>query len=623
MGGYHTFYESLGKGLNSPSYGLAEPYQDPLFQGFSYRTPASSVGVPTDPRTANQLKAVSDRLNTGAKVVEVSAVQPQILESIPKQHFEEVRRLTKLVGTELTLHGPVVEPTGLTREGWDEGKRMEAERQMWHAVEKSHELDSKGNIVVTFHSSGLPELEEKYKTEKGEEKVGDLLVIDERKGDIARIKPRELHLSKEKGDPKSLLENLNKESWESSLSRASFHAYEGNKIIEVVKDEFGNVKIPDELKGKLSEKDLINIYKDFRSEEGQKILEQLDPEVKKFANQLFNKINYGEIYLRDSYNELQTLFDQAYEVALKRNTPEDKKILNKLNAFREEIAPLVEKGNLKDVGKLEVFGEKIIEGLKLLSTMKAPEMYRPLKDFAIDKASETFANLSLRAYSSFKEKAPIISIENPPAGMMGLSRAEDLKKLVEEARKKFVEKATQSKDLGLSKKEAEELAQKLIGVTWDVGHINMLRKYGYSERDITEQTEKIAKLVKHVHLSDNFGLEHTELPMGMGNVPIKQHMELLEKYNKQLKKIAETANWYEHFKRTPLTETFSALGSPFYGSAGAYWNEIRTQGGGYFAGFGYNPDIHHSLYGAGFSNLPVELGGQMQGKSRLTGTPME
>jgi len=29
------------------------------------------------------------------------------------------------------------------------------------------------------------------------------------------------------------------------------------------------------------------------------------------------------------------------------------------------------------------------------------------------------------------------------------------------------------------------------------------------------------------------------------------------------------------------------------------------------------------MYGAGFSNLPVELGGQMAGRSRMSGAPIE
>ena len=35
-----------------------------------------------------------------------------------------------------------------------------------------------------------------------------------------------------------------------------------------------------------------------------------------------------------------------------------------------------------------------------------------------------------------------------------------------------------------------------------------------------------------------------------------------------------------------------------------------------------NPQIHHSIYGAGFTTLPAELGGEMPGtQSRFAGTP--
>ena len=56
------------------------------------------------------------------------------------------------------------------------------------------------------------------------------------------------------------------------------------------------------------------------------------------------------------------------------------------------------------------------------------------------------------------------------------------------------------------------------------------------------------------------------------------------------------------------------------------WTQLYGQGtpGGYFAGYGaINPEIHHSLYGTGFSALPMELGGQIPGKeSQSTGAPM-
>ena len=127
-----------------------------------------------------------------------------------------------------------------------------------------------------------------------------------------------------------------------------------------------------------------------------------------------------------------------------------------------------------------------------------------------------------------------------------------------------------------------------------------------------------------MHLSDNFGLEHTELPMGMGNVPVKKMLDLISQYNKQVKKIVETGDWFEPFKTTPFRETLGAFGSSVYGAEGPYWNQAAGLSGQYFAGQGAtNPPIHHSLFGSGFSNLPIELGGQMAGRSRVSGAPIE
>ncbi|MEK6824430.1 MAG: hypothetical protein AABY02_01120, partial [Nanoarchaeota archaeon] len=166
---------------------------------------------------------------------------------------------------------------------------------------------------------------------------------------------------------------------------------------------------------------------------------------------------------------------------------------------------------------------------------------------------------------------------------------------------------------------------------WDGGHINMMRKHGAKDTQILEQTEKIAPFVKHIHLSDNFGLEHTELPMGMGNVPIKEHEEILRKQFgekfKQIKQIVETGSWFRNFNNvTPFAETLEAFGSAIYPmKMASYWNQTRGGSSPYFSGYGrILPDINFSTYGAGFSSLPAELGGQVAGtRSRLSGTPSE
>jgi len=265
----------------------------------------------------------------------------------------------------------------------------------------------------------------------------------------------------------------------------------------------------------------------------------------------------------------------------------------------------------------------IDEGIKTFNKIKMPpKIFKQLDEFAKEKTTETFANIALNSYEKFGSNAPIISIENPPIGG-AFARGEELKEIVEKSREKFVENAAKK---GMSKSEAKEQAEKLLGVTWDVGHINMLRKYGYKKEDIIKETKKVAKFVKHVHLSDNFGFEHTELPMGMGNVPIKEIMEKLGEKGFEAKKIIEAGSWWQHFKTPPVQETLQALGSPIYSMKAPYWNQTSGLWQGYFGGLGQIlPQMGYETFGAGFSQLPTELGGQRPGAggARMSGKPME
>jgi hypothetical protein len=374
--------------------------------------------------------------------------------------------------------------------------------------------------------------------------------------------------------------------------------------------------LPQKIKAELDEKGLLELYKIAKTKEGQKLLGSFSPETRLEAEDALNNLNHGHVYIQQAYDDFQEMFNHAYKVAEKGGKKED---LERLNEYKKEVREKINELR-KDPSKMIELSGEISKGLDILNSLSPPEILKPFQDFAIDKASDTFSNVAFNAYEKFRDKAPIISIENPPAGL-GLSRAEDLKALIETTRKKFVEKAKQT---GMSEEQAKREAEKLIGATWDVGHINMIRKFGYGKEALVKEAEKIAPFVKHIHLSDNFGFEHTELPMGMGNVPAKEIMELISKENKKAKKIVEAANWYEHFKSTPFRETLAAFGSPIYSMKMApYWSKAIDMSGSYFAGYGINPDIHHSIYGAGFANLPVELGGQMQGKSRVSGAPIE
>jgi len=266
---------------------------------------------------------------------------------------------------------------------------------------------------------------------------------------------------------------------------------------------------------------------------------------------------------------------------------------------------------------------KVLYGITKVLDDIQPKIWKPAEEFAIEKSRQTFGNVAWEAYKKYGTKAPIINIENPPAGF-GLSRAKDVKEMVKGSREQFVENAVKN---GMSESQAKKEAEKLIGATWDVGHINQLRQFGFSSEDIIKEAEEIAPYVKHVHLSDNFGMENTELPMGMGNVDLKEVMKKLGKKGEDAKKIIEAAHWSIHQQTLPVSVSYEALGSPIYGMDMApYWNQSPGFSQSYSSGYGMMlPQINYETFGAGFSQLPAELGGQRPGRSggRMSGTPME
>src|SRR3989344_2680310 len=117
---YQGGYSSL-----SPNYG-------PVFTG--YRVGVSQLGRSTDPRTANILKEVAEKIAPGEKIIELSLISPETLEAIPKQHLQEVKRMSDLTGVEVTVHGPLVDASGVSQQGFSDQQREVAERKIFNAL---------------------------------------------------------------------------------------------------------------------------------------------------------------------------------------------------------------------------------------------------------------------------------------------------------------------------------------------------------------------------------------------------------------------------------------------------------------------------------------------------------
>ena len=146
--------------------------------------------------------------------------------------------------------------------------------------------------------------------------------------------------------------------------------------------------------------------------------------------------------------------------------------------------------------------------------------------------------------------------------------------------------------------------------------------------------KKIAKHVKHIHLTDNFGFEDSHLPPGEGSANIKEQLKAIEdsigteEFEKR-RAIVEAGEFVANFKEAPHLYALSDLNSPLYAEEnGPYWKNMWDRQGIYMGGFGEMlPQKYFDLYGApGFAQLPVALGGSSGGapdRGRLASSPGE
>jgi hypothetical protein len=602
---YQPGYNSFKPGDGAPNY-----------LGKKNLISAGEMGMTTNPMVADQLSELSKHLNTGASTIELGSMNMKIFDSIPKQHFDELRRKGKLSEAKLSFHAPIqdMDPSGFGEQGWQESKQKLVERQLKEVIDKAAMIDKKGNIPVTIHgsvSSGST-----FKYEGGKKKYDTLFVVDKQTGQVKPIQesfqyqPGMQEWSKEEArmDPIRALKSTNSTTWRKDIDEVLFEKENADRIIS---DVYPLVK---------------NVYSSIKSnpEKSGELFNSLTPD----QRELILKMQTADAHLHQAELNVTGVFDKAYQYG------ENKKELKNLaeNYDRSlnggyttqdyyNILEKAQSGNLtkKDEEKLmKIQSARLdlqnqsfaIQNFAEKLRKYNPQMLTTIENFAIEKASETFSNVALHSYDKYGQGAPTVSIENLYQGT-GFSQGEDLKNLIEKSQEKFIEKAVKK---GKSKSEAEKMAKKLIGATFDVGHLNMSRAYGFSEENLVKEAEAIKKHVKHVHLTDNFGNADVHLPIGMGNVPVQALLEALGDEGERARKINEVGGWFEHFKTNPFPELLGGAGSQVYSTGdGPMWAQSPGFQQSYVEGYGQMlPDINYQTFGAGFSQLPSSLGGQRQ-----------
>jgi sugar phosphate isomerase/epimerase len=613
----------------SSSYAYLDPLSAKTYREVftGYAMGARNIGASTSVQTANQLAEVDARLKEGVSTIEMGTMQPELFEQIPKQQFDEMRRLAKLANAEVTVHAPLIDPSGFSQEGgWSEQNRQHAEGLMLETIRKSHELNPKGNVPITFHAStiGAEDWSTKLDYKPGDELHPQemLVVVNPETGRVNAFKKEVMYFpwkkEAETRSPIERLDSVNATEWQDHLIQIQNMVKTADEIMERAPKE-AQIYLEGLRSGKIEP-------------------EQLTEDKRKIIQQYQETLSRAKLYQQDAQTRFRTLYEWAvkYKPKPEGKTEEEQKSIERLGnatkaisrdwiGFTEGVKELEKKEEPIDL-TMHYKAERalLLDSVNKLSdrSIATPELNMPVTEFALTQAPNTIATVALKAYKQFGETTPIIAVENIAPNMV-FSRADTLIDLVKKSRNEFVTKAVAS---GIKEEKARKEAEKLIGATWDIAHINLLRSKGFTEKEIVEETKKIAPYVKKVHIADNFGMEHSDLPPGMGTAPIKQMLEQIEKAGFKGKSIVECGSFVGQFKTSPVPYMFEALGAPIYtAQGGPMWGQAAGMYAESPMSYGVMfPEQHFSMYGAGFSTLPTSLGGQVPGKqSRFSGAPME
>lgn len=173
---------------------------------------------------------------------------------------------------------------------------------------------------------------------------------------------------------------------------------------------------------------------------------------------------------------------------------------------------------------------------------------------------------------------------------------------------------------GISREQAERLAEQHIKATIDTGHANLWRKYYIRDPKLSpEQNEQkfknwllgyVEKFAKHkmlgnIHLTDNLGYEDEHLSPGQGNTPIKEMLQLFKKYGYKGPITVEpgAAATTDEGDFYGLMQTWRYLGSTVYGEGiggpirmGASHNRMWTDVQSSYFGQTYPPYFVFGAY---------------------------
>ncbi len=365
--------------------------------------------------------------------------------------------------------------------------------------------------------------------------------------------------------------------------------------------------------------------------------------------------------LYDYFKSIEDKVPKEEQWKIMRNEPRIKQYISALSHDAGTEQKLPSEILKEDIKKIELDMKFIHESsasadAQAEETTETMQHVVPVEVYAKQQSRRGFAEAGIYAMersknSPYSKKDVFIAPENIFPEMGYGSHPEELIELVQDARQEMVKMLTSrmiddpgqrrdndgnllkvpnpNYDPSISQSQAEQEAKRHIKATLDTQHLGMWWKHfqplpGESKHHRKErfdkwymdQVDKLEKsdIIGHIHVVDAMGAGHHHLPVGQGDLPIRQALEYLKSKGYGGTMISEAyGEDAMHGQGRILTETWKGLGTPIRGAGyriGApaqSWTDIQH---GYF-GATQNPYFIFGAYSPSndwqlWSQVPME-----------------
>ena len=316
-------------------------------------------------------------------------------------------------------------------------------------------------------------------------------------------------------------------------------------------------------------------FKKMYGEENFKKLSQLgmkeDPERKSIVLPPAANFEFKKILAKGSYTQERSNLEFS-----KRNVELQ---LNEIPILLARAAAKNDLAEIENLKKKKADFDQMLKDLEArkmkleLDSKNIDSRYKVFDELAPQFAAEGIKTAAMESFNSATK--PMILVENPMSPNMSLSNPKATAKTVQIAREEFANELVQKRHM--SKAEAKQISEELIGINLDVGHVNVFKSYSkginpstgepipYTDEDIVNMAKDAKNYIKRFHLNDNMGDVDAHLPLGQGNAPVKKIYDELLKSGVDVPAIMEVFGGLGGMESGSI-QSLQYMGAPAYGN---------------------------------------------------------